>query len=161
MNSENLSWRNKCLFKRWKISNLTVEFTGLHDFPLSNGSLKYIYMWILGLSQKIFSHTFLLVYGWIFSFFSPSSLSFVMQWITVGNKLDVLTSSVVFSCSFFLVLGRETCTKSKTWWRRETFLQCVIVETCQGNSVNLPIWAYLETIAFQILSQVALRHSGF
>lgn len=38
----------------------------------------------------------------------------------------------------------------------------VIVEMyCQGNSVNLPIWAYLEIIAFQILSQVAYSIVAF
>lgn len=46
--------------------------------------------------------------------------------------------------------------------KKRNFLQWVVVETyCQGNSVNIPIWDYLETIAFQIFSQVAFSIVAF
>lgn len=45
---------------------------------------------------------------------------------------------------------------------KRNFLQWVIVETyCQGNSVYLPIWAYLEPIVFQELSQIAYSIVAF
>lgn len=96
-----------------------------------------------------------------FLLFSPPPLSFVMQWAALGSILASLASFIVFCRSFFLLLGKESCNKSTTWWKRN-FLQWVVVETyCQGNSVNIPIWDYLETIAFQIFSQVAFSIVAF
>lgn len=145
----------------WKISNLTVCLLACMIFQWVTFRWEleihiYVTTWLQ--LENLPLHFFC----WFMDrFFSPL-LTIVMQWTTVGNMLTVLASFVVFCCSFLLLLGKETCTKSTAWWKIETFYGGLLLELIvSGNSVNLPIWAYLETIAFQILSQVAYSIVAF